>query len=80
MLPVQEVEGKRCFTIEVKDKDATDAGRGDVLIEMDTYRIVQITVYDKNGIKTSFVQLSEFKPVDGYPVKSATHEDRHGRL
>jgi hypothetical protein len=69
MLPVQDLEGKRCYKIDVKDKDATDEARGELLIEIDTHRIVQITVYNSEGVKTSFVKLSDFQPVEGYPKK-----------
>ncbi len=69
MLPAQEVEGKRCFTIDVKDKVAIDKARGELLIEMETYRIVQITVYNKEGVKSSFVKLSDFQPVIGSSKK-----------
>jgi hypothetical protein len=69
MLPVQDLEGKRCYTIDVKDKEATDEARGELLIEIDTHRIVQITVYNDEGVKTSFVKLSDFQPVEGYPKK-----------
>ena len=68
-LPEQEVEGQPCFNIEVKDKNNTDQARGELLIEKDSYRIVQITVYDKNGKKTSFVSLSDFQPVEGLESK-----------
>ena len=39
-LPEQEVEGKPCHNIEVKDKNNTDQARGELLIEKDSYRIV----------------------------------------
>ncbi len=68
-LPSQEIEGKPCHRIEVKDKNSTDQARGELLVEMDTYRIVQITVFDKNGTKTSFVTLSDFQPVEGMETK-----------
>ncbi len=69
MLAAQEIDGKRCFTIDVRDKVATDHARGELLIEMDTYRIVQITVFNKEGVKSSFVTLSDFQPVDGSAKK-----------
>ena len=69
MLPAQNVEGKRCYTIDVKDKANTDQARGELMIEMDTYRIVQITVFNSEGVKTSFVTLSDFQPVEGFANK-----------
>lgn len=68
-LPAQELEGKSCYSIEVKDKNSADEARGELLIEKETYRIVQITVFDKDGKKTSFISLSEFQPVEGFETK-----------
>ena len=69
MLPVQDIEGKRCYTIEVKDNEATGEARGELVIEIETSRIRQITVYNNEGVKTSFVKLSDFQPVDGFAKK-----------
>jgi len=68
-LPTREVEGTPCFNIEVKDKENTDQARGELLIEKETYRIVQISVFDKNGKQTSLVSLSDFQPVEGLETK-----------
>ncbi len=68
-LPAREVEGTPCFNIEVKDKENTDQARGELLIEKETYRILQISVFDKNGKQTSLVTLSDFQPVDGHETK-----------
>ena len=64
-LPPQEVEGKSCYTVVVKDKDFKDQARGELMIEMDTYRIVQISVFDMYGKQTGFVKLSDFQSIDG---------------
>ena len=69
MLPAQNVDGKRCYTIDVNDKLATDQARGELIIEMDTYRIVHITVFNNEGVKTSSVSLSDFQPVEGFANK-----------
>jgi Outer membrane lipoprotein-sorting protein len=65
LLEPQEANGKKCFTIVAKDKNSTDNARGELLIEMDSYRIVQITVYNEKGNKSSLVKLSDYQPVDG---------------
>ncbi len=62
-LPPQEVDGKSCYTIVVKDKDFKDQARGELAIEMDSYRIVQIAVFDMYGKQTSLVKLSDFQAV-----------------
>jgi len=64
-LPPQEVDGKNCYTVVVKDKDFKDQARGELAIEMDTYRIVQISVFDMYGKQTSFVKLSDYQAVEG---------------
>lgn len=64
-LPPREIEGKNCYTVVVKDKDFKDQARGELAIEMDSYRIVQISVFDMYGKQTSLVKLSEFQAVPG---------------
>jgi hypothetical protein len=64
-LPPQEVNGKSCYTVVVKDKDFKDQARGELAIEMDSYRIVQIAVFDMYGKQTSLVKLSDFQAVQG---------------
>jgi len=49
----------------VKDKDFKDQARGELLIEMDSYHVVQIAVFDMYGKQTSLVKLSDFQPVEG---------------
>jgi hypothetical protein len=64
-LPPQEANGKNCYTLVVKDKEFKDQARGELLVEMDTYRIVQISVFDMYGTQTSLVSLSDYQPVEG---------------
>ena len=64
-LPPQEVNGKNCYTIVVKDKEFKDQARGELLVEMDTYRVVQISVFDMYGKQTSLVELSDYQALDG---------------
>ena len=68
-LPARDLDGTPCFNLEVKDKENTDQARGELLIEKETYRILQISVFDKNGKQTSLVSLSDFQPVDGHATK-----------
>ena len=79
MLPIQELEGIRCYTIEVQGKESISKARGELVIEIDKNRIRQITVYNDEGTKTSFVQLSDFQPVEGFsgkmqPMKIVTED------
>jgi hypothetical protein len=64
-LPEQEVNGKSCYTLVVKSNDFKDQARGELLVEKDSYRIVQISVYDMYGKQTSLVKLSDFQAVEG---------------
>lgn len=64
-LPPQEVDGKNCYTLVIKDKDFKDQARGELAVEMDTYHIVQISVFDMYGKQTSLVKLSDFQTVQG---------------
>lgn len=68
-LDPKEIEGQSCYNIEIKSENATDEARGEILVEESTFRIVQITVYDKKGTKTSLVKLSNFQPIDGASKK-----------
>jgi len=65
LLGMEESGGNSCYHIEVKAKDSNGDARGQLLVEELTYRIVQITVFDENGKKASFINLSDFQPVEG---------------
>ena len=69
LLPPQDVEGKSCYTVVVKDKEFKDQARGELQIEKDTYHIVQIAVFDMYGKQVSSVKLSDFQPVAGHKNK-----------
>ena len=64
-LPPVDVEGKSCYTVVVKDKDFKDQARGELQIEMDSYRIVRIAVFDMYGKQVSSVRLTDFQAVPG---------------
>lgn len=68
-LPPQDVDGKSCYTVVVKDNEFKDQARGELQIEKDTYRIVRIAVFDMYGKQTSMVKLSDFQPVAGQSKK-----------
>jgi hypothetical protein len=65
LLPPQETAGKRCYTLVVKDKEREGEARGELLVEMDSYHVVQISIFDKSGKRTSIVKLTNFQPVEG---------------
>ena len=85
MLQVKELEGIRCYTIEVKGKESTGEARGELVIEINKNRIRQITVYNDEGTKTSFVQLSDFQRVEGFsgkmqPMKIVTEDFENQKI
>ncbi len=69
LLGMQDFEEKSCYQIEVKAEDAGDDARGEILVEEDTYRIVYINIFDKNGKKITSVKLSAFQSVNGISQK-----------
>jgi hypothetical protein len=69
LLDPRQVEGKEHYFLEVKNKDSQDQARGELLIEKDSYRIVEIAVFDRTGDQTSTVKLSDFQLVDGHQNK-----------
>ena len=69
LLDPEVVDGKSCYQIEVKAKNATDAAKGEMLVEKQTYRILQVRVYDGSGDLSSLVKLSNYQPIDGVSKK-----------
>ena len=61
--------GKSCFTVVVKNNEFKDQARGELLVEKDSYHIVQISVFDMYGKQTSLVKLSDFQAVEGISNK-----------
>jgi hypothetical protein len=84
-LPPQDVDGKSCHTVVVKDKGFKDQARGELLIEMDSYRIVRIKVFDMYGKQVSTVELSDFQSVPGtrnkiQPMRIVTEDLRNQKI
>jgi hypothetical protein len=69
LMDMQDINGNSCYHIKVMAKDSDGDARGELLVEELTYRIVQITVFDKHGKKASFINLSDFQPVNGHARK-----------
>lgn len=64
LLGKQELDGKQCYQVELVEKDG-DQGKAELMIEVSSYHVMQIEVFDKNGKKSSVTKLSEYKAVDG---------------
>ena len=63
LLETEEVDGKSCFKLEVNAKEESDGGKAELLIEQDTYNIVQIVTFKKNGTQQSISKLSDYQSV-----------------
>jgi hypothetical protein len=64
-LDPKQVDGTEYYSIQVKKKESQDQARGELLIQKDTYRIVEIAVFDQSGKQTSTVRLSDYQFIDG---------------
>lgn len=65
LLGENEVEGKSCNILEVRDKEKTKGGKAELTIENETYNIVQIKTYNEKGAQKSISKLDDFQAVDG---------------
>ena len=70
LLDKENVNDRSCFKIEVKDEQEVGDSKGELLIEETTYRIVQVTIFDDLGNKSSISKLSEFQEVEGINNKT----------
>jgi outer membrane lipoprotein-sorting protein len=65
LLEQQEIDGKPCNVLEVKDKEKTDGGKAELVIEDESYNIIQIKTFGEKGKQKSISKLDNFLPVDG---------------
>jgi len=61
LLEMEEVDGRNCYKLEVNAKENTDGGKAELFVEQDTYSIVKIVTFKKNGTKQSISKLSDFQ-------------------
>ncbi|MBT8180018.1 MAG: outer membrane lipoprotein-sorting protein [Eudoraea sp.] len=59
----EEFEGKSCHKLEVVDILDLENGKTMYLIEKDTYRILKITAYNKDGSEKSITTYSDFQAI-----------------
>lgn len=69
LLEESEIDGKLCYKLEVQDKTNTKGGKAELMVEQESYEIVQIITYNPKGVKSSISKLSDFQAVEGLKNK-----------
>jgi len=59
----EEFEGKSCYKLQVNDILDLENGETEYLIEENTYRILKIIAYDKDGTEKSITTYSDFQAI-----------------
>jgi hypothetical protein len=59
----EEFEGKSCFKLQVNDVSDLENGKTEYLIEENTYRILKIIAFNKDGTKKSITTYSDFQAI-----------------
>ena len=59
----EEFEGKSCYKLQVIDIRDLENGKTIYLIEKNTYRILKITAFDKDGSQKSITTYSDFQAI-----------------
>jgi len=59
----EEFEGKSCYKLQVNDILDLENGETEYLIEENTYRILKIIAYDKDGTEKSITTYSDFRAI-----------------
>lgn len=64
-----EIDGKMCYKLEVQEKANSKEGKAELIVEQESYHIVQIITYNEKGVKSTFSKLSDFQAVEGMKNK-----------
>ncbi len=59
----EEFEGKSCFKLQVNDVSDLENGKTEYLIEENTYRILKIIAFNKDGTEKSITTYSDFQAI-----------------
>lgn len=65
----EQLNGKLHYVIEVKERLAKEAGKAKFWIETESYRILQLVTYTKNGVEENTTRFSSFDTVKGVKKK-----------
>lgn len=59
----EEFDGKSCYKLQVNDLLDLENGKTEYFIEENTYRILKIIAYNKDGTPSSSTTYSDFQPI-----------------
>ena len=59
----EEFEGKSCYKLQVNDVSDLENGKTEYLIEEETYRILKIITFNKDGTEKSITTYSDFQAI-----------------
>ena len=60
----EEFEGKSCYKLQVNDVSDLENGETEYLIEENTYHILKIIAFNKDGTKKSITTYSDFQAIE----------------
>lgn len=62
---MQEVDGKKCYSLQVNDHSDSKGMNGNFLVEEGSYHLVRIDLFDDKGTSTSITKFSDIQPIAG---------------
>lgn len=65
----QELNGKKCHTLQISDRSDPKGMKAEFLVEENTFQIVQIRFFDKQGNNTNITSLSDYQAIPGMKGK-----------
>jgi hypothetical protein len=69
LLGKEEIDGKSCYRLELREPADSVHLKTELMVEGSTFHIVQIRLFNENGIITSTTRLSNFEPINGLQNK-----------
>jgi len=69
LLEKQEIDGKMCYKLEIEDKVNSNGGKAELIVEQESFHIIQIITYNEKGEKSTISKLSDFEAVQGIKNK-----------
>jgi outer membrane lipoprotein-sorting protein len=66
---MQEVDGKRCYTLHLMNSQSSGGKKAEFLVEESTYHIVRILFFDDDGNNTTTTTLSDYQAIEGLKGK-----------
>jgi outer membrane lipoprotein-sorting protein len=69
LLGKPEIDGKMCYKLEVQEKANSKEGRAELIVEQESFHIIQIITYNEKGVKSTVSKFSDFQVVEGMKNK-----------